>query len=96
MDFSVYFLLDTLHIHIIYNPGCAGGLKSITVVPSSQNKTKTSEKSTKLIAHDVFKAKITQKSQSYLVSKHGHQFGINDLLPRNPNQKKSPHIQVRT
>jgi hypothetical protein len=41
---------------------------------------------------------LTDKSSSHLVSNHGHDIGINDLLPVNPNQKlsKYPSKNLRT
>lgn len=74
------------------NPGCAGGPRSITVLSGQRN----SDSSTNLTAHDGFEAKLTDKSENHLTSKHGHKFGVNDLLPRNPNQKTTKFKQTRT
>ena len=75
-----------------YNPGCAGGPRSITVVSGQRN----SDLSTNLTAHDGFKAKLTNKSENHLTSKHGHKFGVDDPLPPNPNQKPTKYKQTRT
>ena len=74
------------------NPGCAGGPKSITVLSGQRN----SDSSTKLTAYDGFEAKLTAKSENHLTSKHGHEFGVDDPLPRNPNQKPTKYEQTRT
>jgi hypothetical protein len=74
------------------NPGCAGGPRSITVLSGQRN----SDESTKLTAYDSFEAKLTDKSENHLTSKHGHKFGVDDPLPRNPNQKPTKHEQTRT
>ena len=75
-----------------YNPGCAGGPRSITVVSGQRN----SDLSTNLTAHDGFKAKLTNKSENHLTSKHGHKFGVDDPLPPNPNQKPTKYKRTRT
>jgi len=75
-----------------FNPGCAGGPRSITVLSGQRN----SDSSTNLTAHDGFKAQLTDKSTSHLTSKHGDKFGVNDPLPRNPNQKPTKYKQTRT
>lgn len=74
------------------NPGCAGGPRSITVLSGQRN----SDKSTKLTTYDGFEAKLTDKSENHFTSKHGHEFGVDDPLPRNPNQKPTKHEQTRT
>lgn len=74
------------------NPGCAGGPRSITVLSGQRN----SDSSTNLTAHDGFEAKLTDKSENHLTSKHGHKFGVDDPLPRNPNQKPTKFEQTRT
>jgi hypothetical protein len=74
------------------NPGCAGGPRSITVLSGQRN----SDESTKLTAYDGFEAKLTDKSENHLTSKHGHKFGVDDPLPRNPNQKPTKYEQTRT
>jgi hypothetical protein len=74
------------------NPGCAGGPRSITVLSGQCN----SDSSTKLTAYDGFEAKLTAKSENHLTSKHGHKFGVDDPLPRNPNQKPTKYEQTRT
>lgn len=76
-----------------YNPGCAAGPRSVRFL-GKQNS--NSDSSTKLIARDGFEAKLTEKSLNHLTSKHGHQFGVNDPLPTNPNQKSTKHKQIRT
>jgi hypothetical protein len=75
-----------------YNPGCAGGPRSITVLSGQRN----SDSSTKLIAYDGFEARLTDKSENHLTSKHGHKFGVDDPLPRNPNQKPTKYEQTQT
>ena len=74
------------------NPGCAGGPRSITVLSGQRN----SDSSTKLTAYDRFEAKLTDKSENHLTAKHGHKFGVDDPLPRNPNQKPTRYEQTRT
>ena len=74
------------------NPGCAGGPRSITVLSGQRN----SDSSTKLTAYDGFEAKLTDKSENHLTSKHGHNFGVDDPLPCNPNQKPTKYEQTRT
>lgn len=74
------------------NLGCAGGPRSITVISGQRN----SDSSTNLTAHDGFEAKLTDKSENHLTSKHGHKFGVDDPLPRNPNQKPTKFEQTRT
>jgi hypothetical protein len=75
-----------------HNPGCAGGPRSITVLSGQRN----SDSSTNLTAYDGFEAKLTDKSESHLTSKHGHKFGVDDPLPRNSNQKPTKYEQTRT
>jgi len=74
------------------NPGCAGGPRSITVLSGQLN----SDSSTKLTAYDGLEAKLTDKSENHLTSKHGHKFGVDDPLTRNPNQKPTKYEQTRT
>ena len=74
------------------NPGCAAGPRSTTVLSGQRN----SDESTKLTAYDGFEAKLTDKSENHLTSKHGHKFGVDDPLPRNPNQKPTKYEQTRT
>ena len=74
------------------NPGCAGGPQSITVLSGQRN----SDKSTKLTTYDGFEAKLTDKSENHLTSKHGHEFGVDDPLPRNSNQKPTKYERTRT
>jgi hypothetical protein len=75
-----------------HNPGCTGRPRSITVLSGQRN----SDSSTKLIAYDGFEAKLTDKSENHLTSKHGHKFGVDDPLPRNPNSKPTKYEQTRT
>ena len=75
-----------------HNPGCTGGPRSITVLSGQRN----SDSSTKLIAYDGFAAKLTDKSENHLTSKHGHKFNVDDPLPRNPNSKPTKYEQTRT
>lgn len=74
------------------NSECAGWPRSITVLSGQRN----SDESTKLTAYDGFEAKLTDKSKNHLTSKHGHKFGVDDSLPRNPNQKPTKYEQTRT
>lgn len=75
-----------------YNPGCANGPRSITVLSGQRN----SDSLTNLIAHDRFEAKLTDKSENHITSKHGHKFGVDDPLPRNSNKKPTKYKQTRT
>ncbi len=74
------------------NPGCVGGPRFITILSGQRN----SDSSTNLTAYDGFEAKLTDKSENHLTSKHGHKFGVDDPLPRNPNQKPTKFEQTRT
>ena len=74
------------------NPGCAGVPRFIKVLSGQHN----SDKSIKLTVYDSFEAKLTDKSENHLTSKHGHEFGVDDPLPRNPNQKLTKYEQPRT
>ena len=40
--------------------------------------------------------KLNAKSGNHLTSKHGHKFGVDELLPRNPDQKPTKSEQPRT
>ena len=75
-----------------HNPGCAGGPRSLTILSGQRNL----DSSTNITAHDGFEAILTDKSESYLTSKHGHKFGVDDSLPRNPNQNPTKFEQIRT
>lgn len=74
------------------NPGCAGGPRSLTVLSGQRN----ANSSTNLTAYDGFEAKLTDKSENHLTSKHGHTFGVDDPLPPNPNQNPTKYEQTRT
>ena len=92
MDFSIDFHFPPRPTPDPYNPGCAGGLRSITVLSGQRN----SYSSTNLTTYDGFKAKLTDKSASHLTSKHGHKFGVGYPLPRNPNEKPTKYKQTQT
>jgi hypothetical protein len=92
MDFSVDFL--TRPTPDPYNPGCAGGPRSITVL--SQSKSSEQDSVREIIAHDGVKGKLTDKSTNHLTSKHGDVLGIDDPLPPNPNQKPTKYEKIRT
>jgi hypothetical protein len=77
-----------------YNPGCAGGPKSITVL--NHSKSSEQDSTQEITAHDGVKSRLTDKSLSHFTSKHGHKFGVDDPLPRNPNQKPTKFKQIRT
>lgn len=77
-----------------YNPGCAGGPRSITVL--SQSKSSEQDSVREIIAHDGVKGKLTDKSTNHLTSKHGDVLGIDDPLPPNPNQKSTKYEKTRT
>ena len=77
-----------------YNPGCAGGPRSITVL--SQSKSLEQDSVQEIIAHDGVKGKLTDKSTNHLTSKHGDVLGIDDPLPPNPNQKPTKYEKIRT
>lgn len=49
-----------------------------------------------LSVHDGSQAAITEGSVDHLLSKHGHNFNVNDQLPPNANQKPTKHQQIRT
>ncbi|MGK0448860.1 MAG: hypothetical protein ACJA2M_002661 [Polaribacter sp.] len=80
-----------------YNPGCAGGPRSITVRPGQRNPNSSTEHSLREItAHDGVKGRLTDKSLNHLTSKHADALGIDDPLPPNPNQKPKAYKQTRT
>ncbi len=74
-----------------YNPGCARGPRSITVVSQSKQ-----DSVREITAHDGVKGRLTDKSTNHLTSKHAHTLGIDDPLPPNPNQKLTAYKQTRT
>ena len=77
-----------------YNPGCAGGPRSITVL--SQSKSSEQDSGREITAHDGVKGRLTDKSTNHLTSKHGDVLGIDDPLPPNLNQKPTKYKQIRT
>jgi hypothetical protein len=77
-----------------FNPGCAGGPRSITVL--SQSKSSEQDSAREITAHDGVKGRLTDKSTNHLTSKHGGVLGIDDPLPPNPNQKPTKYKQIRT
>ena len=79
-----------------YNPGCAGGPRSITVL--SQSKSSEQDSAREITAHNGVKGKLTDRSTNHLTSKHGHEVGIDDPLPLSPNQKpgKYTFADIRT
>ena len=77
-----------------YNPGCAGGPRSITVL--NQSKSSEQDSVREVTAHDGVKGRLTDKSTNHLTSKHGDVLGIDDPLPPNPNQKPTKYKQIRT
>ena len=82
-----------------YNPGCAGGPRSITVLSSQSNpNSPTNQPVREITAHDGVKSRLTDKSLNHLTSKHADALGIDDPLPPNPNQKSAAykHKQTRT
>ena len=76
------------------NPGCAGGPRSITVL--SQSKSSEQDSVREITAHDGVKGRLIDKSTNHLTSKHGGALGVDDPLPRNPNQKPTKYEQTRT
>ncbi len=72
------------------NPSCAAGPRSITSVSA------TGEEMTTIMAYDGFKARLSENSMNHFTTKHGHKFGVDDLLPLDKNQKPTPHKQYRT
>jgi hypothetical protein len=80
-----------------YNPGCAGGPRSITVLSGQSNaNSPTNQPVREITAHDGVKDKLSDKSLSHLTSKHADAIGIDDPLPILPNQKATKYKQVRT
>lgn len=77
-----------------FNPGCAGGPRSITVL--SQSKSSEQDSVREVTAHDAVKGRLTDKSTNHLTSKHGDVLGIDDPLPPKPNQKPTIYKQIRT
>lgn len=72
------------------NPGCARGPR--TILSSKRGP----DKSTKLTTYDGFEVELTDKSENHLTSKHGHNFGVDDPLPPNSNQRATKYKQART
>ena len=74
------------------NPGCARGPRTILLSKRG------ADKSTKLTTYDGFEAELTDKSENHLTSKHGHNFGVDDPLPLNSNQRATKYKQdpIRT
>jgi hypothetical protein len=80
-----------------YNPGCASGPRSITVLSGQSNaNSPASQPGREIIAHDGVKGKLSDKSLSHLTSKHADAIGIDDPLPILPNQKATKYKQIRT
>jgi hypothetical protein len=80
-----------------YNPGCAGGPRSITVLSGQSNtNSPTKQPVREITAHDKVKGKLTDKSLNHLTSKHADALGIDDPLPPDPNQKPTPYKKTRT
>ena len=80
-----------------FNPGCGAVPKSIKVTGkdtsnklsqskiSEDNKySQNDSKTFNIVTHDGFETKITDKSNSHLLTNHGKSFGINDPAPINP------------
>jgi hypothetical protein len=79
------------------NPGCAGGPRSVTVLPGQLNPNSSTEHSLREItAHDGVKSRLTDKSLNHLTSKHAYALDIDDPLPTHPNQKPTKYKQART
>lgn len=80
----------------VFNQGCAGGPKSVTVLKQSQSAEE--EVVREITAHDGVTGTFTDKSLDHLTTKHGHSLNIDDPLPPDPNQKSSPYkdAQIRT
>jgi hypothetical protein len=76
------------------NPGCSAGPRSVTVM--HQAKSGQQESGRTMTTHDGFKALLKDRQADHLTSNHGHNYGIDDQLPANPNQKVTKHPQVRT
>jgi hypothetical protein len=77
-----------------YNPGCAGGPRSVTFL--NQSKSSEQDSVREITAHDGVKGKLTDKSTNHLTSNHGDVLGIDDPLPPNPNQKPTKYEKIRT
>ena len=77
-----------------WNVQCgAAGPRSITVVRSRRGDPNAF---TKLKTYDGFEVKLTSKSEDHLTSKHGHDFGVTDVLPPPANQKPTKYERVIT
>jgi hypothetical protein len=80
-----------------YNPGCAGGPRSINVLSGQSNANSPKNQPVREITtHDGVKGKLSDKSLSHLTSKHANAIGIDDPLPISSNQKATKYKQVRT
>lgn len=75
------------------SPECTRGPRSITVLHQGQA---NSDLSTKRIAHDGLEASLTDKSESHLTSKHGHELGVDDTLQPNliKNQQNIHRLEL--
>ncbi len=69
-----------------------GGRDNNNQPPNSSTEDSTRE----IIGRDGVKGILTDKSSNHLTSKHGHEVGIEDRLPPDPNQKPKKYPQIRT
>ena len=77
-----------------WNVQCgAAGPRSITIVQARRG---DPNEFTKLRTYDDFEIKLTSKSEDHFTSKHGHNFGVTDILPPPANQKPTEYEQVTT
>ena len=68
-------------------PSFTGLSTALKANKNNDQKTKTVSFSTS----DGESPKLTEKSESHLITKHGAEMGINDPLPANPNQKSTKY-----
>jgi len=74
-------------------PGCAGGgPRSITVLSNGRNL----DSSTKFKTFDGYKVELTDQSENRVTGKHGHKFGVDNLIPMDSNAKQTKYKQTRT
>jgi hypothetical protein len=79
-----------------YNPGAAGPPRSVSCKFAQKNEELDDSSCIRYEAPDGFECKMSPSSQDHLLAKHGHNFGIDDPLPPNPQQKQTKYKQIRT
>lgn len=83
-----------------FNPQASAGPRSIhpnsSISAAKRGSELEEELTVKFTAHDGLQCKISPQSQDHLTAKHGHDFGIDDQLSPNLNQKLNKYPQRKT